>query len=196
VTSNQLKARAPRLRRGVGVEAGCGVVGEGMVGQGKCEKLVFLPGRIERRLGRTLLERSGGVWIYALSVLDQIRDDNRSPDEVDVFPAGLAAYYTNNITRWHNEGSGRWAQELAPLLGVLSAATEARTAVDLVVLPGGYRRDRHLDRLGRRLRIRLSGSLSRSAAKSPRGVNVQCSPGEHVDVSGLLGDALLLVIIG
>jgi hypothetical protein len=83
------------------------------------------------RFCRTLLQRSGGVWIYALSVLDQIRDDNHSPDEVDALPAGLAAYYTNNITRWHHSDSVRWAQELAPLLGVLSAVREARTAADL-----------------------------------------------------------------
>src|SRR5215204_1898350 len=36
----------PGLRRGVRVEAGAGVVEEGVVGQGEREELVFLPGRI------------------------------------------------------------------------------------------------------------------------------------------------------
>jgi hypothetical protein len=48
---------------------------------------------------RALLDHSGGVWIYALSVLDQIRGYCYSPAEVADLPPGLAAYYADNITR-------------------------------------------------------------------------------------------------
>jgi hypothetical protein len=66
------------------------------------------------RLCRARRDRSGGVWIYALSVLDQIRYENRSPDHVNTLPAGLAAYYANNILRWQHDNSVEWVGEMAP----------------------------------------------------------------------------------
>jgi hypothetical protein len=36
-----------------------------------------------------MLDRYGGVWIYTLTVLDQIRDHGRSPVEVDQLPVQL-----------------------------------------------------------------------------------------------------------
>ncbi len=69
-------------------------------------------------------------------MLDQIRYDNRSPDDVDTLPRGLAAYYTNNIVRWQHSHSARWADEMAPLLGALSAARDAKPATNLAAGPG------------------------------------------------------------
>ncbi|MCA1676308.1 MAG: hypothetical protein LC799_30410, partial [Actinobacteria bacterium] len=79
----------------------------------------------------TLLERSGGVWIYALSVLDQIRDQRRSPADVDALPPGLAGYYANNITRWQADPALDWDDLALPLLATLAAAREPQPAATL-----------------------------------------------------------------
>jgi hypothetical protein len=78
-----------------------------------------------------LLERSGGVWIYALSVLDEIRDQRRSPAEVDALPEGLAGYYANNITRWQNDPALSWEDATLPLLATLAAARHPQPAAAL-----------------------------------------------------------------
>jgi hypothetical protein len=83
------------------------------------------------RFCRTLVHRSGGIWIYALSVIDQIRQGGRAPTDVDTLPEGLAAYYANNIQRWRADPCIDWDRELAPLLGTLAAAREARTTTSL-----------------------------------------------------------------
>ncbi len=78
-----------------------------------------------------LLERAGGVWIYALSVLDQIRDQRRSPAEVHALPAGLAGYYANNIARWRNDPALSWEDATLPLLATLAAARQPQPAATL-----------------------------------------------------------------
>ena len=83
-----------------------------------------------------LLDRSGGVWIYALSVLDQIRDQLRSPVEVDELPPGLAGYYANNITRWQSDPAIDWDTVALPLLSTLAAAREPQPAATLAAWAG------------------------------------------------------------
>ncbi len=87
-----------------------------------------LAGMDRDRFCRALLERSGGVWIYALSVLDQIRDQQHSPAEVDTLPAGLAGYYANNITRWQSDPTLDWDEVALPVLGTLAAARAPQPA--------------------------------------------------------------------
>lgn len=58
------------------------------------------------RFCQTLLDRSGGVWIYALTVLDQIRDHDRNPADVDRLPAGLAGYYADTEPLAHRASDG------------------------------------------------------------------------------------------
>lgn len=88
-------------------------------------------GMNRERFCRTLLDRSGGVWIYAHSVLDQIRDQRRSPAEVNTLPPGLADYYANNITRWQNDPALDWDHLALPLLSTLAAAREPQPAATL-----------------------------------------------------------------
>ncbi|WP_083873563.1 AAA family ATPase [Frankia sp. QA3] len=84
------------------------------------------------RFCRTLLHRSGGVWIYALSVLDQIRDQGWSPDEVDRLPIGLAAYYADNMRRWRDElGEDGWETVGLPVLATLAAIREPTSAAKI-----------------------------------------------------------------
>jgi hypothetical protein len=84
------------------------------------------------RFCATLLDRSGGVWIYALTVLDQIRDQGRDPADVDRLPPGLAGYYADNVTRWRADlGEDRWRGEGLPLLATLAAIREPQTTATL-----------------------------------------------------------------
>jgi WD40 repeat protein len=88
-------------------------------------------GMNRERFCRALLDGSGGVWIYALSVLDQIRDQRRSPAEVTHLPPGLASYYANNIVRWCNDPAWDWDQVTLPLLATLAAARKPQPAAVL-----------------------------------------------------------------
>ncbi|CUU53997.1 WD domain-containing protein, G-beta repeat-containing protein, partial [Parafrankia irregularis] len=84
------------------------------------------------RFCRTLLDRSGGVWIYALTVLDQIRDHNRNPADVHRLPHGLAGYYADNLHRWQNElGNTTWQTHGLPVLATLTAIREPQTAATI-----------------------------------------------------------------
>ena len=76
---------------------------------------------------RRLLNRSGGVWIYAASVLDQIRD-GRPAGDVDQLPPGLAGYYASNITRWQADAAIDWDTVGSPLLALLAAARFPQSA--------------------------------------------------------------------
>lgn len=89
------------------------------------------------RFCRTLLDRADGVWIYALSVLDQIRGHRRSPADVDQLREGLAGYYADNLTRWRAElGDDDWRTHGLPLLAALTAIREPQPAATLATWAG------------------------------------------------------------
>ncbi|MFD4644194.1 hypothetical protein ACFWN2_43270 [Lentzea sp. NPDC058436] len=67
---------------------------------------------------RLLAERSGGVWIYATYVLEQIRGGASA--DIARLPHGLADYYADNIARW--SASPTWQSVGLPLLASLAAA--------------------------------------------------------------------------
>ncbi|MCW2877828.1 MAG: hypothetical protein JWQ95_1928 [Sphaerisporangium sp.] len=83
------------------------------------------------RFRQTLVDRSAGVWIYAVSVLDQIRDQDRSPAEVDRLPDGLAGYYADNIARWQAQLGDRWDTAGLPMLMTVGAVRDAQPAAVL-----------------------------------------------------------------
>ncbi|TCJ40503.1 TIR domain-containing protein, partial [Parafrankia sp. BMG5.11] len=96
------------------------------------------------RFCRTLLDRSGGVWIYALTVLDQIRDHDRDPNDVGYLPEGLAGYYADNVHRWCTEvGAPTWQNRGLPLLATLTAIREPQTAAALAQWAGVPEHDTH-----------------------------------------------------
>ncbi|WP_460526109.1 P-loop NTPase family protein [Flindersiella endophytica] len=82
-----------------------------------------------------LAERSGGVWIYATSVLDQVRD-GRPATEIESLPASLAGYYADNIARWRSDPSLDWRTTCLPLLAMLAAARRPLPARDLAAWGG------------------------------------------------------------
>ncbi|ONH59045.1 hypothetical protein CcI49_18025 [Frankia sp. CcI49] len=89
------------------------------------------------RFCQILLERSGGVWIYALTVLDQIRDRDRSPIDIDRLPDGLASYYADNLQRWCADlGEDRWNSQGLPVLATLAASLEPQPAAVIAAWAG------------------------------------------------------------
>ncbi|WP_076826895.1 WD40 repeat domain-containing protein [Frankia sp. CcI49] len=93
-------------------------------------------GLAAERFCRTLLDRSGGVWIYALTVLDEIRDQRRDPADVARLPAGLAAYYADNVARGRVELGDRWQAQGLPMLATLAAIREPQPASTLALWAG------------------------------------------------------------
>jgi hypothetical protein len=80
---------------------------------------------------RGLLAAAGGVWIYALSVMDQVRDGDLPPDRLGALPTGLAGYYRENLQRIREVAPDRWDGVVLPVLGTLAAVTEPMTATTL-----------------------------------------------------------------
>ncbi|OHV65757.1 toll/interleukin-1 receptor domain-containing protein [Pseudofrankia sp. BMG5.36] len=88
------------------------------------------------RFCRMLLDRSGGVWIYALTVLDQIRDHARDPADVARLPSGLASYYADTVARWRAElGVNRWRNHGLPVLATLAAIPAAAPSAAALCRP-------------------------------------------------------------
>jgi len=77
---------------------------------------------------RMLLERSGGIWIYAASVLDQIRLTGCVPAVLEDLPSGLAGYYADIVGRWADTPALDWDSVGEPLLATLAACQEAQPA--------------------------------------------------------------------
>ncbi|MEU5903570.1 hypothetical protein ABZ780_04235, partial [Micromonospora sp. NPDC047467] len=85
---------------------------------------------------RGLLAAAGGVWIYALLVMDQVRDGDLPADRLDALPAGLAGYYSQNLRRVRELAPDRWDGVVVPVLGTLAAVTEPVTSTTLAVWSG------------------------------------------------------------
>ncbi|GAB3946827.1 hypothetical protein GCM10027614_41010 [Micromonospora vulcania] len=83
-----------------------------------------------------LLSAAGGVWIYALSVMDQVRDGDLPADRLDALPAGLAGYYSQNLRRIRELNPNQWDEIVVPILGTLAAVTEPITASTIAVWSG------------------------------------------------------------
>lgn len=82
----------------------------------------------------TLLERSGGVWIYVHYVLAEVERGRRSPAELDRLPGGLWQYYAQFWQAWQADHGDRWADRDLPLLALLGAASEPLSAAVLADL--------------------------------------------------------------
>ncbi|WP_239342118.1 AAA family ATPase [Frankia sp. CiP3] len=94
-------------------------------------------GLTAERFCRTLLDRSSGVWIYALTVLDQIRDQRRAPGEIDQLPAGLVGYYADNLARWRSElGDNNWRARGLSVLATLTAIREPQSVSTIAAWAG------------------------------------------------------------
>ncbi|WP_144082855.1 MULTISPECIES: hypothetical protein, partial [unclassified Micromonospora] len=85
---------------------------------------------------RGLLAAAGGVWIYALLVMDQVRDGDLPADRLSALPAGLAGYYSENLRRIRELAPDRWDGVVLPALGTLAAVTEPVTSTTLALWAG------------------------------------------------------------
>ncbi|MEV7267891.1 hypothetical protein AB0N38_30460, partial [Micromonospora aurantiaca] len=118
---------------------------------------------------RGLLTAAGGVWIYALSVIDQIRDGDLPADRLDALPAGLAGYYSENLRRIRERDPDRWDAVVLPVLGTLAAATEPLTSATLADWAGNLPLGPVQDVLDGPLRPFLAHTRGDHAAEDPTG---------------------------
>ncbi|MCI3273029.1 hypothetical protein [Streptomyces cylindrosporus] len=72
---------------------------------------------------RSLVERTGGIWVYLRYVLRQIATGRQGVGDLDELPAGLSAYYAEEVARWRRDPD--WESVGARLLSTLVAAGEA-----------------------------------------------------------------------
>ncbi|HEY2793196.1 MAG TPA: AAA family ATPase [Micromonosporaceae bacterium] len=82
-----------------------------------------------------LLQAADGVWIYLVTVLDQIRQ-GRPATAVESLPSGLAAYYADNIERWQDTPAIAWDHIGSALLATTAAAGEPMPAAQLAQWAG------------------------------------------------------------
>jgi WD40 repeat protein len=88
---------------------------------------------------RDLLARSGGVWIYALSVMEQISEGDLPADRLGTLPAGLAGYYSQNLRRIKDTEPEQWDTVYLPVLATLAAVTEPVDAGTVAAWSGDLR---------------------------------------------------------
>ncbi|MFC8518098.1 hypothetical protein [Streptomyces sp. NPDC057257] len=83
---------------------------------------------------RSLVERTGGIWVYLRYVLRQIATGRQGVGDLDDLPAGLSAYYAAEVARWRLEPD--WETVGARLLSTLVAAGEPLGPETLARLSG------------------------------------------------------------
>ncbi|MCZ7440196.1 hypothetical protein O7598_27600 [Micromonospora sp. WMMC241] len=118
---------------------------------------------------RGLLAAAGGVWIYALSVIDQVCDGDLPVDRLDALPAGLAGYYSENLRRIRERDPGRWDAVVLPVLGTLAAVTELLTSAALADWAGDLPLGQVQDVLDGPLRPFLAHTRGDPGAEDPTG---------------------------
>lgn len=75
--------------------------------------------------------KADGNFQYVTFFLDAVARDQRSIEELERLPSGLDGLYTDSLGRVVHLGKKDWAQEYAPLMGVLSVAQESLTLAQL-----------------------------------------------------------------
>jgi transcriptional regulator with XRE-family HTH domain len=73
---------------------------------------------------QTLLEHSGGNWLYLSHLVAEIRRGPHSPYQSYGLPAGLANYYAEYAAGWRDKDMAKWDAVYAPLFVTLVAARE------------------------------------------------------------------------
>jgi hypothetical protein len=84
----------------------------------------------------TLLQKTGGLWLYLSYVLVEIEAGTRSPADVDNLPGGLWQYYELFWRDWQGAHADAWAGFHQPLLHTLGAAREPLSSNFLATLVG------------------------------------------------------------
>lgn len=114
----------------------------------------------------SLMEKSGGVWIYIYYMLEEIQRGNRSSLDLAALPVGLTQYYVHYWRRWRDADEEVWDEVFLPLLTTLAAAQESLSCQRLIEWSGAKLTERSLRRLLERewrpfLTIAKQGTVSR-----------------------------------
>jgi hypothetical protein len=83
----------------------------------------------------TLLQKSGGVWVFSHYILAEIEAGERTPLSLAALPQGIWGYYAEHWRRWQERAGADWKHHLR-LLTTLAAVQEDVTAGMLGELTG------------------------------------------------------------
>lgn len=83
----------------------------------------------------TLLDRSGGVWVYLHYVVEEIERGERLPLTLGSLPRGVWQYYAQHWQRWRDRRGAAWEADLR-VLATLAAAQDELPASLLAGLAG------------------------------------------------------------
>lgn len=92
-------------------------------------------GNADAEFVATLLDRSGGVWVYLHYVVEEIERGERLPLTLDSLPRGVWQYYAQHWQRWRDRRGAAWEADLR-VLATLAAAQDELPASLLAALAG------------------------------------------------------------
>ena len=84
----------------------------------------------------TVVERTGGLWLYVSYVIVEVESGSRSPADLARLPGGLWQYYEQFWRSWQDDDPAQWREVYLPLLSTLGAAREKLSAAFLARLAG------------------------------------------------------------
>jgi WD40 repeat protein len=122
-----------------------------------------------KAFARGLLSAAGGVWIYALSVIEQVCDGDLPADQLNTLPPGLAGYYSQNLRRIRDRNPDMWDAVVLPILGTLAAVAEPLTSITIAAWSGGLSLSPVLDSLDGPLRPFLAHTRDEIGDADPTG---------------------------
>jgi hypothetical protein len=91
------------------------------------------PARLTDLIG-TIATKSAGNFQYVTFLMDSMAQGKRALDELEGLPSGLDGLYYDSLDRVVKLGKDDWAQDYAPLMGILSVARESLTFEQLRLL--------------------------------------------------------------
>ena len=81
------------------------------------------PDAVEDKI-EALLKKSEGSFLYASEITKEIKEDNRSLEDIDFFPVGIYGFFNDCFSRIFGRDSGLTYENVKPLLEFLCIAQE------------------------------------------------------------------------
>lgn len=88
-----------------------------------CEELIRLGHKPEESVINAILEKSEGIFLYVVVIIDEIEQGHLTLDNLEAFPSGLTGYYKIFFDRQFSNIT-EYEEKLAPILEVIIAQRE------------------------------------------------------------------------
>jgi hypothetical protein len=104
--------------------------------RGRIAQLLVASPMTEDEFVTTLVDKTGGLWLYLSYVILEIETGSRLLDDLQTLPGGLWQYYEQFWRTWQGNHEDAWGMVHQPLLSTLGAAAETLPAAFLAELAG------------------------------------------------------------